>query len=35
MVSGLQTAQTMCLQKVIQVGQQDTLWIPVNPPPRK
>ncbi|VCX38054.1 unnamed protein product [Gulo gulo] len=35
MVLGPQTAQTMCLQKVIQMGQQDTLRIPVNPPPRK
>ncbi|VCW49296.1 unnamed protein product [Gulo gulo] len=35
MVLGPQMASMMCLQKAIQVGQQDMLWIPANPPPRK
>ncbi|VCW70413.1 unnamed protein product [Gulo gulo] len=35
MVLGPQTTQMMCLQTAIQVGQQDTLRIPVTPPPRK
>ncbi|VCX10702.1 unnamed protein product [Gulo gulo] len=34
-VLGPHLAQMTCLQKAIQVGQQDILKIPVNPPPRK